>query len=97
VVNATPAGMGDVAGQPAGWPVDPGLLRTGQVVVDLVYHPPVTAWLAAAAEQGSITRNGLGMLVHQAALQIGHWTGEAAPVDAMWQAVAGPENDESLR
>ena len=97
VVNATPAGMGDVSGRPDGWPVDPGLLRTGQLVVDLVYHPPVTNWLAAAAEQGAITRNGLGMLVHQAALQIGNWTGQAAPLDAMWQAVAGPEHDEFLR
>lgn len=95
VVNATPIGMGDVADRPAGWPVDPGLFRSGQVVVDLVYHPPVTMWLAAAAEQGAITLNGLGMLVHQAALQIGHWTGQVAPVDAMWHAVAGPEHDDA--
>jgi shikimate dehydrogenase len=97
VVNATPAGMGDIVSRSAGWPVEPGLLRSGQVVVDLVYHPPLTPWLAAAAEQGAITRNGLGMLVHQAALQIGHWTGQVAPVEAMWQAVASPEHDEGLR
>jgi shikimate dehydrogenase len=97
VVNATPTGMGDVAGRSAGWPVDPELLRSGQLVVDLVYHPLVTPWLAAAAEQGAITVNGLGMLVHQAALQIGQWTGQTPPVDAMWQAVAGPEHDDGLR
>ncbi|HEY5109635.1 MAG TPA: shikimate dehydrogenase [Acidimicrobiales bacterium] len=97
VVNATPAGMGDVDGGPSGWPVDPGLLGPGQVVVDLVYHPPVTPWLVAAAGRGAITTNGLGMLVHQAALQIGHWTGQSAPVDAMWDAVGGPEHHDAPR
>ncbi len=89
VVNATPAGMADVVDGPTGWPVDPSLLGPDQVVVDLVYHPPVTEWLAAAAGRGATTANGLGMLVHQAALQIERWTGMDAPVDAMWDAVAG--------
>ena len=88
VVNATPAGMADVGGGPVDWPVDPGLLGPGQLVVDLVYHPPVTEWLAAAAGRGATTANGLGMLVHQAALQVERWTGREAPVDAMWAAVA---------
>ena len=88
VVNATPVGMGDTEGGPAGWLVDPGLLGPSQVVVDLVYHPPVTPWLEAAAGRGATTANGLGMLVHQAALQIELWTGLDAPVDAMWAAVA---------
>ena len=93
VVNATPAGMGDVQGGPDGWPVEPGLLRPGQLVIDLVYHPAVTPWLAAAADLGATTANGLGMLVHQAALQIEHWTGVAAPVDAMWAAAGGGAAD----
>jgi len=87
VVNATPAGMGDVAGAPSGWPVDPARLTPGQLVVDLVYHPPETPWLAAAASRGCRTANGLGMLVHQAARQIERWTGAEAPVAAMWAAV----------
>lgn len=87
VVNATPAGMADVGDGPADWPVDPGLLGPGHVVVDLVYHPPVTAWLAAAAERGATTANGLGMLVHQAAFQLSAWTGLDPPVEAMWAAV----------
>lgn len=90
VVNATPAGMGDVEDGPPGWPVDPGLLGPGQLVVDLVYHPSSTPWREAAAARGASTANGLGMLVHQAALQIERWTGTAAPVDAMWASVAGP-------
>ena len=90
VVNATPAGMAGVTGGPDGWPVDPSVLRAGQLVVDLVYHPPVTPWLEAAADRGATVANGLGMLVHQAALQIERWTGHVAPVDAMWAAVAPP-------
>ena len=92
VVNATPVGMADVAGGPDGWPLDPALLGPGQVVVDLVYHPSVTPWLAAAAGRGAATSNGLGMLVHQAALQIERWTGQVAPVDAMWAAVAADDH-----
>jgi len=69
VVNATPLGM-DGAGAGGGpWPIDPGLLSAGQLVVDLVYHPEVTPWMAAAGRRGAEVANGLGMLVHQAALQ----------------------------
>jgi shikimate dehydrogenase len=86
VVNATPLGMdGATAGE---WPIDPGLLVAGQVVVDLVYHPAMTPWLAAARQQGAVVSNGLGMLVHQAALQLAAWTEMEPPVDAMWQAVS---------
>jgi shikimate dehydrogenase len=91
VVNATPAGMADVSTRTEGWPIDPSRLHPGQLVVDLVYHPPRTPWLEAAAARGADTVNGLGMLVHQAALQIERWTGHAAPVDAMWAAVAPPD------
>jgi len=65
---------------------DPGLLHPGQVVADLVYHPLVTPLLAAAAARGARTVGGLGMLVHQAAAAIENWTGQAAPVQAMWAA-----------
>lgn len=90
VVNATPVGLGAQTGDsPAGWPAgaDPTRLRPGQLAVDLVYHPAETPWLAAAREAGAATRNGLGMLVHQAALQVALWTGERPPVRAMWAAV----------
>lgn len=66
-------------------------LGTGQLVVDLVYVPPVTAVLQAAAARGARIRSGLGMLVHQAARQVEIWTGAAAPLEAMWAAVGGRE------
>ena len=68
------------------FPLDAAYLVAGQVVVDLVYHPAVTPWLLAARERGAVTHNGLGMLVHQAAVQLRSWTGEEPPVAAMWQA-----------
>jgi shikimate dehydrogenase len=80
VVNATPVGMGADTG---GVPVDTALLRRGQVVVDIVVHPRDTAFLRAARAAGATTVDGVGMLVHQAALAFTLWTGHEAPVAAM--------------
>lgn len=93
VVNATPLGMGVVvstAGEPEPLPFDVARLGTGQVVIDLVYHPAVTPLLAAARDQGLRTVNGLGMLIHQAAHAFRLWTSEDPPLEAMSAAaVAG--------
>jgi shikimate dehydrogenase len=86
VVNATPVGMGDTARDV---PVPVEVLHRGQVVADLVYHPLETALLAGARERGAAVVDGLGMLVHQAALQVERWTGEVAPVAVMRAAAAG--------
>jgi shikimate dehydrogenase len=91
VVDATPVGMAGRALPEEIWPVDPSLVGPGQVVVDLVYDPPETPWLAAARARGATVANGIGMLVHQAALQLEKWTGEPAPVEAMWAAVEPPK------
>jgi len=64
-------------------PCAPDLLRPEQVVVDLVYHPLRTAWLTAADEVGARTVDGLGMLIHQAALQQQHWLGTMPDVAVM--------------
>ncbi len=83
VVEATPAGM---AGSGVPSLVDGAALGSGQVVADLVYHPVVTPWLAAARANGANVVGGLGMLVHQAAAQLTAWTGTEPPVDALWEA-----------
>lgn len=97
VVNATPLGM---AGRSAPEGVvsapdlfDEGVLGPGHTVVDLVYHPMETALLATARERGAAAVSGLGMLVHQAALQVERWTGQVAPLAAMRAAVTA-ELDE---
>lgn len=85
VVNATSVGMGTRE-----LPCDPGLLRAGQVVADIVYHPRETALLAAAKAVGATAVDGLGMLVHQAALQQRLWHG-TLPEAAAMQAAAERE------
>ena len=82
VVNATPIGMQDTPTDEA-LPLDPKLLKPGQLVVDLVYHPLRTPLLAAARERGSIAVTGLGMLIHQAAHAFRLWTGEDPPLEVM--------------
>jgi len=67
--------------------VDPSWFGAGQLVVDLVYDPPVTPFLLEALRQGATVRNGLGMLVYQAARQIRLWTGAEPPLDVMWAVV----------
>jgi len=78
VVNATPLGM---QGEPG--PVAVDRLNPGQLVVDTVYHPMETPFLAAARARGIRAANGLGMLVHQAALAFELWTGVDAPLAVM--------------
>ena len=84
IVNATSVGMRGTAGEgalPLG--LDGGCLRPGQVVADLVYHPLRTPLLVAAEAAGAMPVDGLGMLVHQAALAFELWTGISAPLGVM--------------
>ncbi|MGO9963798.1 MAG: shikimate dehydrogenase family protein [Acidimicrobiales bacterium] len=89
VPSTAPAGEGgepEVSAVVSG--VDPSWFGAGQLVVDLVYDPPLSPFLAEARRQGATVRNGLGMLVYQAARQIRLWTGAQPPLSAMWAAVA---------
>ncbi len=86
VVNATPVGMGGTGGASAGLPLEPGLLRAGQVVAELIYHPASTPLMEAAGAVGARTANGLSMLVHQAGVAFTAWTGAPAPLAAMGAA-----------
>ena len=77
VVNATPLG-GHGEDPTAG-----GDLHEGQLVVDLVYDPPMTPLVDRARVAGADAWGGLGMLVHQAAASFRIWTGLSAPLEAM--------------
>jgi shikimate dehydrogenase len=83
VVHATPFGM--VGHDPQSSLGDLGrYFHEGQVVMDLVYVPEQTPLLIAAAERGATPVGGIGMLIHQAAISLEHWTERPAPLDAMW-------------
>lgn len=83
VVNATPVGMPAFAGQT---PFPASMLHTDQLVVDLIYDPWETPLLRAARSKDVPAINGLGMLVHQAALAFELWTGLSAPLETMTAA-----------
>ena len=85
VINATPLGMGDLKDE---IPVSPMLLRPDQTVLDLIYIPEETALMAQVRDKGVTARNGLGMLVHQAARAFELWTSQPAPLEAMASAVS---------
>ena len=65
-----------------------GSFTASQTVVDLIYRPLSTPWLTAARDVGANAANGVGMLLHQAAIQLELWTGIDAPIDAMRDSVA---------
>lgn len=81
VVNATPVGMGHES-----LPAPFMTLEAGQAAYDLIYAPPDTPFLQAAAAGGAAAHHGLSMLVHQAAVSYERWTGHPAPIDVMTDA-----------
>lgn len=84
VVNATSASLGD-----AGVPVSASVLHPGSLALDMMYGAPARSFLAWAAAHGAQGRDGLGMLVEQAAESFHFWRGvrpEAAPVLAALRA-----------
>lgn len=83
IVNATPVGR-----EGSDIPLDASSLEERHIVVDLIYHPEATPLVRTARDTGAKAFNGMGMLVHQAALSFEIWTGVVAPLDAMRAAVA---------
>jgi shikimate dehydrogenase len=86
VVNATSLGM-------AGEGKVPALLAdnvtAGQVVFDAVYASAPTDFLVAAQARGAVVIDGLAMLLGQAAEAFSLWTGVAAPLEVMRDAIQG--------
>lgn len=82
LVNTTSLGMAGAA------PLEMDLqqLADGALVSDIVYTPLETDLLARARRDGFVPVDGLGMLLHQAALAFEVWTGVLPPVsDALRQ------------
>ena len=86
VINATSIGMSKDSVHSSESPLLADLITPQHTVVDLVYHPIQTELLRNAQQRGAQTVDGLGMLVHQAALQQQIWTGLMPDVSDMYRA-----------
>jgi shikimate dehydrogenase len=89
VVNATAASLAGAA-----VPVAAAVLRPGSLALDMMYGPAAAPFLTWAREQGAQGRDGLGMLVEQAAESFLFWRGvrpPTAPVLAELQRLVAAE------
>ena len=82
VVNATSLGHDGAAPD-----VHPGCYSPDSVAIELAYNPPETAFMRRAREAGARAENGMGMLLHQAALAFERWTGQAPPMAVYEEAL----------
>ena len=62
-------------------------LGKAKAVYDMVYRPAETPLLRAAKAAGCHAANGISMLLYQGAKALEIWTGQAAPVQVMRQAL----------
>lgn len=60
-------------------PVSPSVLRPGCLAYDMMYGPAAQGFLAWARQHGAVGRDGLGMLVEQAAEAFLLWRGVRPP------------------
>lgn len=74
VINATASSLGG-----ADSPVPASVLREGALACDLMYGPSAQPFLDWAARHGAVPRDGLGMLVEQAAESFALWRGVRPP------------------
>lgn len=86
VINATSIGMRTGTATSSESPISAELIDPRHTIVDLVYHPIETELLRRARQRGAQVIDGLGMLVHQAALQQQIWTGMMPDVSDMYRA-----------
>lgn len=87
IVNATSLGMDGTLPEPLS--ALSQLASGDQIVCDLVYKPqPKTPFLSAAETNGARVVDGLGMLLHQAALSFELWTSQTAPLEVMRTALS---------
>lgn len=82
VINGTASSL-----QGQGSPVAASALRPGSLVVDMMYGAAATPFLAWAADQGATPRDGLGMLVEQAAEAFAVWRGVRPLTQPVLQAL----------
>ena len=74
VINASACSLSG-----AGVPVTASTLKPGALAYDMMYGPPAQGFMTWAREHGAVARDGLGMLVEQAAEAFLIWRGVLPP------------------
>jgi shikimate dehydrogenase len=74
IINATASSLSG-----AGVPVAASTLKPGALAYDMMYGPAAQGFLSWAREHGAVARDGLGMLVEQAAESFLIWRGVLPP------------------
>lgn len=82
VINASASSVG---GSPV--PVADAVLRPGALALDLMYGPPARGFLSWAESHGAVGRDGLGMLIEQAAEAFLFWRGVRPETSAVLAAL----------
>ena len=82
IVNATPVGMAQGDGLALRAGSRPSWVTISSSPISSTPRPPPRWWRRPEPE-GRAPANGLGPLIHQAARQVGIWTGRPAPIDVM--------------
>lgn len=78
VINASASSLGGGT-----VPVQPSVLRPGALACDLMYGPAAQGFLDWARAHGAVPRDGLGMLVEQAAEAFAWWRGVRPKTDTV--------------
>ena len=84
IVNCTSVGLWPKVDE-SPW-IDGVPFPKGVTAYDMVYRPQMTRFMQQAEADGGQAIGGLGMLVRQGATAFKIWTGQAAPVDVMYEA-----------
>jgi shikimate dehydrogenase len=85
ILNATSLGLKEDDASPLDESAYP--LERSKCVYDMIYRPAMTPLLKRAHNAGCRTANGMGMLLHQGVKALEIWSGQAAPVAAMKEAL----------
>jgi len=93
IVNTTPVGMHPKV-EESPWPENVPFPKDA-CLYDVIYNPMETRLMQLAKTAGLPCRNGLGMLVEQAALAFERWTGFAPSRDLMLEAFLHPARSDS--
>lgn len=91
LINGTAASLSN-----GGVPVGPGVLRPGTLALDMMYGPAAQPFLQWVRDHHAVARDGLGMLVEQAAESFTLWRGvrpDTAPVLAALRAEVDKPKD----